>query len=407
MVLIERRGYIDQIAEFIDKPFIKILTGIRRSGKSELLKMLKAEVLKRTDEAHTVFINFEDADFWGIQSHEELNAFFREKLTDDRPYYIFLDEIQQVKGWEKSVNSIRLKGADVYITGSNSKIMSEELATLLGGRTVSFPIYTLSFAEFINFRQICGISDGVDIQSELEEYIRLGGFPALSTFAYSESAARHIVQDINNTALLRDVTMRHRVRMPQLMEKIVAYLYDNVGNILSVASIARYLKSNGRGGDPETIANYVKYLEDAHIVKRAQRYDLKGKKLLETPDKYYLGDHSLQYAVRNLREDKKQGILENIVFMELVRRGYSVYVGGASGGKEIDFIAEKKGDRVYVQVCLEFSNSPSTYRREFDPLTALDDHYPKYVVTMDKYWQANENGVRGIHLKDFLLKTEL
>jgi len=416
-----RTGYLDKIKSFIDKPFVKIITGLRRSGKSELLKMLRDEVLKKTDAAHVIYINFEDADYDELLSYKQLNSYLESKITDDKTYYIFLDEIQEVEKWEKTVNSLRLRNTDIFITGSNSKIMSDELATLLGGRTISFEIFTLSFAEFIDFRQKSGLSylnpngtingEGYGDPSaawdaELQAYIKYGGFPALSVNQYGDTEARKIVQDINSTALVRDVIQRYKIRRPQLLEKIVSFVYDNVGNIMSIASVSKYLKGQGRSSDPETIANYVKYLEDACIIKRAQRYDIKGKKLLETLDKYYLGDHSLQYAIRNIRQDKIQGILENIVYMELLRKGYNVYVGKMDGDKEIDFVAEKDGNgKVYVQVCLEFS-SQETYAREFTPLTSIKDNYPKYVVTMDKFWQADENGVKGIHLKDFLLKQE-
>jgi predicted AAA+ superfamily ATPase len=382
------------------------------------MKMLKEEVLKKSDEEHIIFMNFEDDEFHDILTNKELTAYFKTRITDDKQYYVFLDEIQEVVGWEKSVNSIRLKGADVYITGSNSKIMSEELASLLGGRTLSFSIFPLSFVEFIDFRKQRGLSfltdgmkegrDGYDdaMKKELDKYIRIGGFPVLAIFDFSASEARKIVQDINSTALLRDVTLRYKIRTPQLLDKVVAFLYDNVGNLVSIASIARYLKSQGRSGDPETIANYVKYLEDARIVKRAQRYDIKGKKLLETIDKYYLGDHSLQYAIRDYRQDKVQGILENIVFAELVRRGYNVYVGSAEGDKKIDFVAEKDGAKVYVQVCMEFS-SLETIKREFEPLKQIRDHYPKYVVVLSGKGMVDDEGVKSIQLKDFLLKQEL
>ena len=400
---IARPNYFEKIKGFIDKPFIKIITGIRRSGKSELLKMLRDESLNKTDENHIIYINFEDADYAHLISSKELNIYFKNKMTDDKTYYVFLDEIQEIRDWEKAVNSLRLKNADIYITGSNSKIMSKEFATLLGGRTVSFDIYTLSFSEFIDFRKKSGLSEGNDIDAELHSYIRIGGFPALSVNEYGDTEARKIVEDINSAALIRDVILRHEVRRSQLLEKIATFIYDNVGNILSIASVCKYLKSQGRSSDPETIANYIKYLEEAYIIKRAQRYDIKGKKLMETLDKYYLVDHSLQYAIRSIRPDKVQGILENIVFMELIRRGYRVCVGKDRVEKEIDFIAEKKGSgKLYVQVCMEFSNR-ETYRREFSPLLAIKDSYPKYVVTLDKYWQADENGVKGIHLKDFLL----
>jgi len=402
---IKRPVYLEIIEGFIDKPFIKIITGLRRSGKSELLKMLRVKTLNKTDESHIIYINFEDADYQELVSSKELNAYFKNRITDDKTYYVFLDEIQEVRDWEKSVNSLRLKNADIYITGSNSKIMSDELATLLGGRTVSFNVFTLSFSEFIDFRKHSGLSGGDDLDAELQAYIRRGGFPALSVNDYGDTEARKIVEDINSTALIRDVIQRHGIRRPQLLEKIVAFMYDNVGNIMSIASVNKYLKSQGRSSDPETIANYIKYLEEAYIIKRAQRYDVKGKRLMETLDKYYLGDHALQYAIRSIRPDKIQGILENIVFMELARRGYSVYVGKIAGDKEIDFVAEKNGaGKVYVQVCLEFSNK-ETYNREFSPLVAIKDSYPKYVVTLDKYWQADENGVKGIHLTDFLLRN--
>jgi len=404
-----RTVYLDKIKGFIDKPFVKIITGLRRSGKSELLKMLRDEVLKKTNAAHVVYINFEDADYDELLDYKKLNAYIESKITDDKTYYILLDEIQEVVHWERTVNSLRLKNTDIYITGSNSKIMSDELATLLGGRTLSFEIFTLSFAEFVNFRQKSGLSDSIDVDlvAELDAYIKYGGFPALSVNRYGDTEARKIVQDINSTALIRDVIQRYKIRRPQLLEKIVSFVYDNVGSIMSIASVSKYLKGQGRSSDPETIANYMKYLEDACIIKRAQRYDIKGKKLLETLDKYYLGDHSLQYAIRNIRTDKIQGILENIVYMELLRRGYNVYVGKTDGDREIDFVAERNGSgKVYVQVCLEFSGNKDTYNREFDPLVAIKDSYPKYVVTMDKFWQADESGVKGIHLKDFLLKQE-
>jgi predicted AAA+ superfamily ATPase len=215
------------------------------------------------------------------------------------------------------------------------------------------------------------------------------------------------VQDINSTALLKDVVIRHQIRQPQLLDKLVAFLYDNVGNLISIRSIVSYLKNQGRGTDPETIANYIKYLEDAFIIKTAPRYDIKGKKLLQTNDKFYLGDHSLQYAIRNKRPDKVQGVLENIVFMELVRRGYNVYVGKIED-KEVDFIAEEQDGtrKIYIQVCLEFT-TPATYEREFAPLKEIKDNYHKYVVTLDKNWRADEDGIQGIHLKDFLLKDIL
>jgi len=398
--------YLEQIRGFIDKPDVKIITGLRRSGKTELLKMICEEIKSRVSPEQIIYINFEDLDYEHLLEATELNNYFRNILKDDKRYYIFLDEIQLVKDWERTVNGLRLKNTDIYITGSNSRIMSDELATLLGGRTVSFRVYPLSFREFVDFRTTSGLASG-DMLKELDSYIAIGGFPRFSVINYSDSNRHTAIKDINSTALLRDVITRHKLRQPQLLDKLVAFLYDNVGSIVSIRSIVNYLKSSGRGTDPETIANYIKHLEDAFIIRSAPIYDVKGKRLLEINDKFYLGDHSLQYAVRSKRADKVQGILENIVYMELVRRGFNVYVGKIDG-LEIDFIAEEQDctRKIYVQVCYEFS-SKETYKREFAPLLAIKDSYHKYVVTLDKNWRADENGAMGIHLKDFLLKKDL
>jgi predicted AAA+ superfamily ATPase len=336
-------------------------------------------------------------------------------MTDKNKYYVFLDEPQEVIGWEKAVNSLRLMNTDIYVTGSNARLLDTEYSTLLGGRIIRFYTYPLSFNEFLEFRKECKTKShfqndepitGMFLKAtpDLKDYIFVGGFPLASTSPLSLKEIQYIVSEVHNTALYRDVIKRNSVKNPQLMDKIVAFLYDNVGNLVSLSSISNYLKSQGRKGtDPETVVNYVRYLEEGFIIKKAQRYDVKGKKLLETNDKYYLTDHSLQYVVRDFRPDKIQGILENIVFMELVRRGYNVYVGKLDT-REIDFVAEKtNGQKIYVQVCLEFS-TPEVYAREFNPLKEIKDNYPKFVVSLDTLATRNDEGVIGIHLKDFLLK---
>jgi predicted AAA+ superfamily ATPase len=401
--LIDRPRYMNEIKGFIDRPFVKVIVGIRRSGKSQLLKLIQREVLQRTDSEHIIEMNFEKSELFGIKDYFDLAKHVEGRIKDKKKYYVFLDEVQEVKGWEKAVNSIRLMNTDIYVTGSNSKLLDTDYSTLLGGRTVNFRIYPLSLGEYIHFREERGIKGG----PPLEEYIRLGGFPSLAMFDYSERDARHIVSDIHSTALYRDVVKKNSVKNPQLMDKIVAFLYDNVGNLVSPLNIANYLKSQGRKGtDSETIVNYIRYLEEGFIIMRAQRYDVKGKRLLETNDKYYLTDHSLQYAVRDFRADRIQGILENIVHMELVRRGYKVYVGKFDA-REVDFVAERTDGRmIYVQVCLEFSTD-EVFNREFAPLKEIKDNFPKYVVSMDRYAERNDNGVVGIHLRDFLLKEDL
>jgi predicted AAA+ superfamily ATPase len=403
--LIKRKVYTDKIKDFLDKEQIKIITGVRRCGKSEILKLVKQEALKITDESHIIFINFEDSEFDDIKTYKELNKHIADKMKDDKKYYIFLDEIQMVGAWEKAVNSLRLKNTDIYITGSNSQLLSGELATLLAGRYVAFEVNTLSFSEFIHFRAEFLIMEKPD--NQIDEYIRIGGFPLLSTVKYSDSQIRQIVTDIQSSAVLKDVVARNKIKNIPLLERIIAFIYDNVGNLVSIRKIADYLKSNGGGADFETISSYVGYLEKACIIKKVSRFDIKGKKLLESNDKFYLADHSLQYAVRDMKRTNLPGILENIVYNELIRRDYKVYVGKMSknDNREIDFVAEKinGGERVYIQVCTEYG-SKETMDREFTPLTEIKDHYPKYVVTLDRFWQENRNGVVGIHLKDFLLK---
>ena len=403
--LIDRPNYINQIKNFIDKDFVKIVIGVRRCGKSDLLKLLQKEIKDKIDEQHIIEMNFEKSDFFHVRNYIDLTMYIEAKMIDEKKYYLFLDEPQEVEGWEKAINALRFKNTDIYITGSNSKLLSSEFATLLGGRILTFRMYPLSFIEFVDFRKAIGF-DTTNISFELDAYIKNGGFPSVSLHNYSDNDIRRIVTDIHSTALLKDVINRNGIRNTQLLEKIVAFIYDNLGNLVSLTSIVNYLKSQGRKGtDIETISGYLTYLEQGHLIARAQRYDIKGKKLLETNDKYYLSDHSQQYAVRDFRGDKIQGVLENIVYCELVRRGYRVYVGKFDT-REIDFVAEKlSGEKIYVQVTLELS-SEEVIKREFTPLKEIKDSYSKYVVSMDRYAARNDEGVIGIHLKDFLISEK-
>jgi len=400
-----RPNYLNQVKEFIGDPHIKIITGLRRSGKSELLKMLRSEILSRgVDEAHTIFINFEELSTLEMTDHIKLADFILSKMVEDKKYYIFLDEVQIVEQWEKVINGLRLKNTELYITGSNSKLLAGEWATLLGGRVLTFTMHTLSFQEFINFR-----AENLIMEKDLiQAYIKFGGFPVLSIMPYSLENAKKIVQDIFNTALYKDVVNRRKIRNVDLLNKIVAFLFDNVGSLTSFKNITSALSTDKRKVDPETVANYVGYLEEAFIVKRAAPYDIKGKQLLDSNGKYYLGDHSLQYSVRGIRPDKVQTVLENIVFKDLLRRGYEVYVGRL-GDKEVDFVAEKqdKNEKIYVQVCLEFTNK-DVIEREFSPLKSITDNYPKYVVSMDRFSPDYiDDGIVAISLDKFLLKEKL
>jgi len=405
---IERKVYTEKIKGFFDKEPIKIITGIRRCGKSGILNLVVQEAMRHTDEEHIIFINFEDSEFDDIVSYKELNRYIKERMKDDGRYYIFLDEVQAVTGWEKAVNSLRLKNTDIYITGSNSHLLSGEMATLLAGRYVAFEIGTLSFEEFIFFRKESGIVEENQYgrYDMLEKYIRTGGFPLLSVVSFTDEQARQIISDIHTSAVHKDVVKRYKVKNAPLLERVIAFVFDNVGRIVSIRKITDYLKSSGVAADFKTISTYVGHLEKACIIKKADKYDIKGKNLLDSNDKYYLADHSLQYAVRGMKKTNLPGILENIVHNDLVRRGYKV-CSGRVGTKEVDFIAENiDGEKVYVQVCTEYG-SEGTTEREFSPLEQIKDHYPKYVVTMDTLWKEDRNGVAGIHLNNFLLKETL
>ena len=406
--LLERRLYTEQLKSFIDKPVIKVITGIHRCGKTALLELFQNDILQYTDKNHIISINFEDTQFDTITNYKQLDEYILSLMKDDKKYYIFLDEIQGVEQWEKCVNSLRLKNTDIYVTGSNSHLLSSELATLLSGRYVEFCLHTLSFSEFLDFRKKCAL-DSENIDDELEAYIKTGGFPILSTNQFDSSSARKIVTDINNSAVLRDVIERNNIRNIQLLQKIIAFMYDNIGNITSAKKISDFLKSQKRTADFETVYNYLQYLENALIIYKTPRYDIKGKKLLETYEKYYLADHSLQYTVKEFNMVNISGILENIVYMELRRRGYTVSVGkianSKSGEKEVDFIAENTKGKLYIQVCYILANE-KTIEREFSPLLEIRDNYPKMIVTMDRLWQIERKGIKGMHLKDFLLSGD-
>jgi predicted AAA+ superfamily ATPase len=397
---IERKLYAEQLRKYIDVPMIKVITGIRRSGKSVVLELFQEELLENIDREHLIYINFEDMDFSFITNHEKLHEYVLSKIRDDKKYYIFLDEVQNIDEWEKCVNSLRLRNTDIYITGSNSKLLSSELSTLLAGRYVEFHLQTLSFEEFIRFRKEYGIGSG-DVEDELDAYIKIGGFPVLSKGAYAHHTAEKIIADINDSTILRDVVKRNNVRNVQLLQKIIDFIYDNVGSITSAKSISDHFKKEYRSADIETVYNYIRYLEEALIIHRVKRYDIRGRKLLETLEKYYLAEHTLQYAVRGYNERNITGLLENMVYLEILRRGFSVSIGRI-GDKEVDFIGEGPEGKVYVQVCYLFATK-ETVEREFEPLMRIDDNYPKLVVTMDKHWKVEKNGVKGVHMKDFLL----
>ncbi|MFY9118541.1 MAG: ATP-binding protein [Dysgonamonadaceae bacterium] len=402
--MIERDFYIAQLENFIDKPFVKIITGIRRSGKSSILKLFKERlVVKGVSAEHIVYVNFESFVYADLRTAENLYNYLVPKLASaNEKSYLLLDEIQEVKEWEKCVNSLLVDfNIDIYLTGSNSHLLSSELATFLAGRYVEIPVFTLSFKEYLRFRSSFSKSEEPNNKEAFVRYLRLGGFPAIHIAEYTEESAYKIVYDIYSSIILRDTVQRYNIRNVELLERVVRYVFDNIGNTFSGKNVADYFKSQQRKIDINTVYNYLNALEGAYIIYRVPRYDVKGKEILKTQEKYYLSDISLLYATMGYKDRMVSGVLENIVFLELKRRNYAVYTG-KSDSREIDFIAEKQGEKLYVQVAYKLE-SRETVDREFSPLLDIKDQYPKYVVTMDDFWKENVGGVQHFHISDFLL----
>ena len=306
-----------------------------------------------------------------------------------------------MEGWEKAVNSFLVDfDTDIYITGSNSHLLSSELATYLAGRYVEIPVFTLSFREFLTFRQQY-FREVNTKNNTISAFIRMGGFPVIHTANYDEDSANKVVRDIYSSVILRDTIQRYKIRDVELLERVVRYAFDNIGNTFSGKNVADYFKNQQRKTDINTIYNYLHALEGAFVLYRVSRYDIKGKEILKTQEKFYTSDVSFVYATMGYRDRMISGILENIVFLELKRRGYQVYIGKIDN-REIDFIAEKRGGKIYLQVAYKL-DSEQTVEREFSPLLAVSDHYPKYVITMDDFWKDSIEGIKHLYIADFLL----
>lgn len=400
--MILRPVYLEEIKPFINKPQIKIITGIRRSGKSTVLRLLKEELFaKGIKQEQIIAINFESFTYSELLEAPKLYQFIKAEIKTNQKYYLLLDEIQEVKEWEKAVNSFLVDfDVDIYITGSNSHLLSSELATYLAGRYVEIPVYTLSYKEFLDFREHY-FSKEENSENLFLLYLRKGGFPVIHTANYPEDSAYKVVYDIYSSVILRDTVQRYKIRDVELLERVIKYAFDNIGNTFSGKNVADYFKSQQRKVDVNTVYNYLNALEGAFILYRVPRYDIKGKEILKTQEKFYVSDISLIYATMGNRDRMIAGILENMVFLELKRRGYKVYIGKLDSN-EIDFVAEKKGNKVYIQVAYKLENE-QTVDREFGNLLAVDDQYPKYVVTMDEFWKDSIEGVKHLYISDFLL----
>lgn len=401
--MIDRPLYTQKIMEYVDTPFIKILTGIRRCGKSTILKLIMQKLRERgIEEEQIVSYCFDSMEYDGYTA-QQMYQKLKSSLQPDKRTYLFLDEVQEIDNWEKIVNSLATDfNVDIYVTGSNSRMMSSEIATYLTGRYISFRIYTLSFAEYLDFKS--GYTETAAPKQELIDYIKLGGFPAVHLHTYTAAEVYTIVRDIYNSTIFSDIVRRNQLRKVDQLERVVKYAFNNVGNTFSAKSISDYLKSEHRKIDNETVYSYLEKLEKAYILHRCLRYDLKGRELLKTQEKFYLADTALRYSVLGYDDNTVAAMLENVVYLELCRRGYRVDIGKTPVG-EIDFVATRQNEKVYIQVTQQIS-SPETEKREYARLLDIDDNFPKYVLRTDEFAGGNYQGIKTMHVADFLLSEE-
>lgn len=399
---IKRSEYLEKIKPYRDKPLVKILSGVRRSGKSTLF----FQIIQNLHESEVppeniVYINKESLEFDFLKTYSDLNEYIQKKLkgTHDKKY-VFVDEIQEIEDWEKAITSLLAqKTADLYITGSNAHLLSSELATLLTGRYIEIPVYPLSFREFLEFRKIKPSASL--LESEFDLYLKYGAMPGIHDLALQDEVVYPYLSNLFNSILLKDVVKKHRIRDVGQLERIIHFLMDNIGNISTAKSISDYFKSQKSKISNDTVLAYLEYLQEAFLVYKVKRYSLKGKRHLEFLEKYYSIDLGLRHSILGFQSAAIGGMLENVVYFELKRRGYQVSVGSTEN-LEIDFIASKQDQKNYIQVSTHLSE-PKTLVRELAPFSKIKDHYPKQLLTLDKHSPGKLEGVLHQNIIQFLL----
>ena len=400
--MIKRELYMKRIRPFIGNELVKVLTGIRRSGKSVMLDLIKEELLASgIDGGQFISLNFENMSNAHLCTAQALHDEIIRRASEIKgKVYLFFDEIQEVDAWEKCINSFRVElDCDIYITGSNAKLLSGELATYLAGRYVEFVIYPFSFGEFMElYRTVCPDADS---RQCFNQYLTMGGMPYLANLRYEEAASRQYLRDLFNSVELKDIVKRNNIRDVDMLERIIAYITSNIGTTFSSTAISKYLKSEGRSVSPETVLNYIKACTDAFLFYQVKRQDLQGKKILTVNEKYYVADHGIREAVFGGNRKDINLVLENMVYLELLRRDYTVTVGKV-GDKEIDFVCENQGNKLYVQVAYLLA-SEETIQREFGVYHQVRDNFPKYVVTLDEF-DMSRDGIKHRNIRDFLLE---
>ena len=397
MATIRRQSYIDKIEKYLGKETIIVLVGQRRVGKSCILKMIRDDKMADSDN-NVIYIDKEKWQYDAIQTYQDLNEYIEKHWDNAKHNYILIDEVQDIKEFERSVRSFRTEpNTDIIITGSNARMLSNELSTLIGGRYKEIYIQSLSYNEFLEFHNLA------DNDESLSLYIQYGGMPGLAKIGLEEDDAREYQTDIYHTVLLKDVIMRNQIRNVPFLENLVRFLADNIGKLISANSIAKYMKSQGESITSTLIINYISFLCQAYILHKVNRYDIHGKRIFENNDKFYFEDNGLRNAiVGGTREGDIEKVMENIIYQQLIRLGYQVYVGQLQAG-EIDFVCTKPdGQRVYVQVSYIIAEQ-ATREREFGNLRSIKDNYPKYVISLTPLLAKNDDdGITHIHLRKFL-----
>ncbi|WP_041138715.1 ATP-binding protein [Beduini massiliensis] len=402
--MIKREMYMHKIRPFINNDLIKVLTGIRRSGKSVMLELIQEELIcQGIKKSQFISINFEDMRYSHLLNAKALNDEILKRIeTIEGKVYLFFDEIQEVEEWEKCINSLRVSlDCDIYITGSNAKLLSSELTTYLAGRYVEFVIYPFSFKEFIDLYQ--SIDSNISIQSCFQKYILTGGMPYLVNLQYKQEPSKQYLSDLFNSVQLKDIVKRNKIRDIDLLERIIAYIMANVGTTFSATSVVKYFKNEHRTVSVDTVLNYIQYCCDAYLFYKVKREDIQGKQILATNEKYYIADHGVREAVFGGNMKDINLVLENIIYMELIRRGYHVTIGKVAS-KEIDFVCKKQDEKLYVQVTYLLADE-NTIQREFGVYDLVSDNYPKYVVSLDEF-DMSRNGIKHRNIRDFLLADD-
>lgn len=396
-ILKKRKGYIDRIKPFMQKSVVKVLTGQRRVGKSFLLYQLIEEILGKEPDANIIYINLEDFAFSSLQTAEDLHSYIISHSKEKAKNYIFIDEIQDIPGFEKVIRSLLLnEDNDIYITGSNAKMLSGELATYLSGRYIEFKIYSLSYSEFLEFH---GLTES---ETSYELYSRYGGLPYLLNLPLEDETVNEYLKSVYSTIVFRDVVSRYKLRNTLFLEKLIQFLSENIGNLFSAKNISDYLKSQHTAISVNQIQSYTEYLNNAFLIHRVERYDLIGKRVFEIGEKYYFENMGIRNIVIGYRITDKAKILENLVYNHLLYKGYDIKVG-YYGDKEIDFVGEKNGEKLYIQVALKI-DSDKTAEREFGNLLKIQDNYPKIVVTEDTFSGNSYEGIRHCSIRQFLME---